>query len=168
LSDPLYLYVTVLKCAESNVSVTDIQCVLPYFSNSLINVGSPSGSFCRLYKTRYSIFFSETVQATTGTSHSLTAPRLWSNSVWDMSNGPLALCSGAVTYLAVSWCKLSHIRGNTSTAAAGKHNGRHHDNPAHRPRNHTLYDKPLIRIVFHVTQKDRRSSLMMAGYCRNM
>jgi hypothetical protein len=41
-------------------------------------------------------------------------------------------------------------------------------NPAHRPRNHTLYDIPPIRIVFHVTQKGLRSSLMMAGYCRNM
>jgi hypothetical protein len=36
-------------------------------------------------------------------------------------------------------------------------------NPAHRPRNHTLYDIPPIRFVFQVTQKDLRSSLMMAG-----
>jgi hypothetical protein len=27
---------------------------------------------------------------------------------------------------------------------------------------------PPIRFVFQVTQKDLRSSLMMAGYCRNM
>jgi hypothetical protein len=40
--------------------------------------------------------------------------------------------------------------------------------PAHRPRNHTLYDTPPIQFVFQVTQKDLRSSLMMAGYCRNM
>jgi hypothetical protein len=43
-----------------------------------------------------------------------------------------------------------------------------HDNPAHRPRNHTLYDTPPIRFVFQVTQEDLISSLMMAGYCRNM
>jgi hypothetical protein len=40
--------------------------------------------------------------------------------------------------------------------------------PAHRPRNHTLYDIPPIRFVFKVTQKNLRSSLMVAGYCRNM
>jgi hypothetical protein len=45
---------------------------------------------------------------------------------------------------------------------------RSHDTPAHRSRNHTLYDIPPIRFVFQVTQKDIRSSLMMAGYCRNM
>jgi hypothetical protein len=39
---------------------------------------------------------------------------------------------------------------------------------AHRPRNHTLYDIPPFLFVFQVTQKDIRSSLMMAGYCRNM
>jgi hypothetical protein len=33
------------------------------------------------------------------------------------------------------------------------------------PRNHTLYDIPPIRFVFHVTQKDIRSSLMMEDYC---
>jgi hypothetical protein len=38
---------------------------------------------------------------------------------------------------------------------------------AHRPRNHTLYDIPLIRSVFHVIQTDSRSSLMMTDYCRN-
>jgi hypothetical protein len=27
---------------------------------------------------------------------------------------------------------------------------------------------PPIRFVFQVTQKDKRSSLMMAGYCQNM
>jgi hypothetical protein len=43
-----------------------------------------------------------------------------------------------------------------------------HDSPAHKPRNHTLYDIPHIRFVFQVTQKDLRSSLMMANYCRNM
>jgi hypothetical protein len=37
-----------------------------------------------------------------------------------------------------------------------------------RPRNHTLYDKPPIRFVFQVTQKDLRSSPMMAGYFPNM
>jgi hypothetical protein len=42
------------------------------------------------------------------------------------------------------------------------------DTPAHRPRNHTLCYIPPIRFVFQVTQKDTRSSLMMAGYCRNM
>jgi hypothetical protein len=42
------------------------------------------------------------------------------------------------------------------------------DTPAHRPRKHTLYDIPLSRFVFQVTQKDLGSSLMMAGYCRNM
>jgi hypothetical protein len=35
-------------------------------------------------------------------------------------------------------------------------------------RNHTLYDIPPIRFVFQVTQKGLRSSLVMAGYCRNM
>jgi hypothetical protein len=49
----------------------------------------------------------------------------------------------------------------------GKHNRRNRDTPAHRPRNHTLYDIPPIRFVFKVTQKDLRSSVMMAGYCRN-
>jgi hypothetical protein len=43
-----------------------------------------------------------------------------------------------------------------------------HDKPAHWPRNHTLYDIPPIRLVFQVTQKDLSSSLMVAGYCRNM
>jgi hypothetical protein len=43
-----------------------------------------------------------------------------------------------------------------------------HDTPAHRSRNHTLYDTPPIRFVFQVTQEDLRNSLMMAGYCRNM
>jgi hypothetical protein len=33
---------------------------------------------------------------------------------------------------------------------------------------HTLYDIPPIRFVFQVTQKEIRSSLLMAGYCRNM
>jgi hypothetical protein len=45
---------------------------------------------------------------------------------------------------------------------------RNHDTPAHRPHNHTLYDIPPIRFIFQVTQKDLRSSLMMAGYCRSM
>jgi hypothetical protein len=44
---------------------------------------------------------------------------------------------------------------------------RNRDNPAHRPRNHTLYDIPPILFVFQVTQKDLTNSLMMAGYCRN-
>jgi hypothetical protein len=43
-----------------------------------------------------------------------------------------------------------------------------HSIPAHRPRNHTLYVIPPIRFVFQVTQKDLRSSLMMAGCCQNM
>jgi hypothetical protein len=43
-----------------------------------------------------------------------------------------------------------------------------HDTPVHRPHKHTLYDIPPIRFVFQVTQKDLRSSLMMADYCRNM
>jgi hypothetical protein len=42
------------------------------------------------------------------------------------------------------------------------------DTPTHGSRNHTLYDIPPIRSVFQVTQMDPRSSLMMAGYCRNM
>jgi hypothetical protein len=46
--------------------------------------------------------------------------------------------------------------------------GGNHDNPAHRLRNHTLYDVPPIRFLFQVTQKDIRSPLMMAGYYRNM
>jgi hypothetical protein len=46
--------------------------------------------------------------------------------------------------------------------------GRNVDTAAHRPRYHTLYDIPPIRFVFRVSQKDLRSSLMMAGYCRNM
>jgi hypothetical protein len=44
----------------------------------------------------------------------------------------------------------------------------YHDTPAHRPRNHKLYNIPPIRFVFQVTQKDLVSSLMMAGYCRNI
>jgi hypothetical protein len=31
-----------------------------------------------------------------------------------------------------------------------------------------ILDIPPIRFIFKVTQKDLRSSLMMAGYCRNM
>jgi hypothetical protein len=52
--------------------------------------------------------------------------------------------------------------------SVGTHNTRSHDNPAHRPRNHTLYDIPTLSCVFQVTQEDPISSLMMAGYCRNM
>jgi hypothetical protein len=48
--------------------------------------------------------------------------------------------------------------------SAGKHNRRNHDNPAHRPRNHTLYDIPPIRFVFQVTRKDLRISLMLAKH----
>jgi hypothetical protein len=44
---------------------------------------------------------------------------------------------------------------------------RNHATPARRPRNHTLNDIPPIRSVIKVTQKDRRSSMMMAGYCRS-
>jgi hypothetical protein len=42
------------------------------------------------------------------------------------------------------------------------------NNPAHRPRNHTLYDIPTLSLYFQVTQEDPISSLMMVGYCRNM
>jgi hypothetical protein len=49
--------------------------------------------------------------------------------------------------------------------SAGKHNRRNHDSPAHRLLNCTLYDIPPIPFVIHVTQKDPRSSLMMADYC---
>jgi hypothetical protein len=38
----------------------------------------------------------------------------------------------------------------------------------YRFHNHTLYDIPPIPFVIEVTQKDLRSSLMMADYCRNM
>jgi hypothetical protein len=50
---------------------------------------------------------------------------------------------------------------------AGNYNRRNHNTPAHRSRNHTLYDIPPIRSVIQVTQTDQRSPLMMAGYCRN-
>jgi hypothetical protein len=53
-------------------------------------------------------------------------------------------------------------------SSAGKHNRRNHDTSAHRPSDHTLYDKSPIWFVFQVTQKDLRSSLIMADYCRNM
>jgi hypothetical protein len=53
-------------------------------------------------------------------------------------------------------------------SAAGKHNRWNHNTLPHRPRNYTLYDIPPIRSVFQVTQMDPRSSLTMAGYCRNM
>jgi hypothetical protein len=43
-----------------------------------------------------------------------------------------------------------------------------HDTPAHRPRNHKLYDIPPTRSVFQVTQTDPRSTLMTVDYCRNM
>jgi hypothetical protein len=65
---------------------------------------------------------------------------------------------GGISYnvsLCGLWARLSWFRQN-------------HDNPAHRPHNSTLYDIPPIWFVLQVTQKDRRSSLMMAGYCRNM
>jgi hypothetical protein len=42
------------------------------------------------------------------------------------------------------------------------------DTTVHRPRNHTFYDIPPNIFVFQVTQKGLGSSLMMAGYCRNM
>jgi hypothetical protein len=45
---------------------------------------------------------------------------------------------------------------------------RNNDHLTHRSRNHTLYDIPPFGFVFQVTKKDLRSSLMMAGYCRNM
>jgi hypothetical protein len=51
---------------------------------------------------------------------------------------------------------------------AGKHNRWNHNILVHRPHNHTLSDIPPIQFVFQVTQKDLRSSLMMAGYCWNM
>jgi hypothetical protein len=50
----------------------------------------------------------------------------------------------------------------------GKNNRRNHHKSAHRSSNHTLYHIPPIRFVFQVTQRDLRSSMMMAGYCRNM
>jgi hypothetical protein len=68
------------------------------------------------------------------------------------------LCCCAVVLLCC--CAVVH--------SGGKHNRRNHDSPSHRPRNHTLYDIPHIRFVFQAIQKDLRSSLMMAGYCRNM
>jgi hypothetical protein len=37
--------------------------------------------------------------------------------------------------------------------------------PARRPHTHTFYDTPSIPWVFHETQQDLRSSLIMAGYC---
>jgi hypothetical protein len=49
----------------------------------------------------------------------------------------------------------------------GKYN-RWNETPAHRPRNNTSYDIPLISFVFQIIQKEVRSSLMMAGYYRNM
>jgi hypothetical protein len=61
-----------------------------------------------------------------------------------------------------------HHQGASQMHSAGKHNRRNHETPAHRSRNHILYDIPSIRCVFQVTQKDLRSSLMMTGYCRNM
>jgi hypothetical protein len=47
----------------------------------------------------------------------------------------------------------------------GKHNRWNHDNLAHRSHNHTLYDIPPIPFVIETTQKDLRSSLMMADDC---
>jgi hypothetical protein len=62
------------------------------------------------------------------------------------------LCAG------LSWFRLLSFPADT----------RNHNNLTYRPSNHTLYDIPPIRFVFQVTQKDLRSSLMMAGYCQNM
>jgi hypothetical protein len=42
------------------------------------------------------------------------------------------------------------------------------NDPAHGSRDHTLFDIPHIRFVFQITQEDLISSLMIAGYCRNM
>jgi hypothetical protein len=53
-------------------------------------------------------------------------------------------------------------------SCAGQHNRLNHNNLAHRPHNHMLYDIPPIWFVFQVTQKDLRSSLMLADYCQNM
>jgi hypothetical protein len=62
------------------------------------------------------------------------------------------------------WTGLNWLR----LEVAGKYKRRNYDNPAHRLCNYILYDIPPIRFAFQVTQKDLRSSLMMAGYCRNM
>jgi hypothetical protein len=75
---------------------------------------------------------------------------------------PSELCEIQIEYV------VCHINVLVLPSAAGKHNRRNHENPAHRLHNHTLYDTPPIPFVTQVTQKDLRSSLMMADYCWNM
>jgi hypothetical protein len=58
-----------------------------------------------------------------------------------------------VYHVSVSVCRIAQVN---------------HGNPAHRPRNPTLYDIPPTPFVIQLTQKDLRISLIMAGYCRNM
>jgi hypothetical protein len=79
------------------------------------------------------------------------------------------ILSGLKTVLGLMFvpCIIRRSR-NIDMHSAGKHNRRNHDTPAHRSRNHTLYDIPPIRFVFQVTQKDLRSSLMMADHYWNM
>jgi hypothetical protein len=81
------------------------------------------------------------------------------------------LCDVPCHHQGAYWILLSYLKIQTEgwyISWAGTHNTRNHDNPAHRPRNHTLYDIPTLSLHFQVTQEDPISSLMMAGYCRNM
>jgi hypothetical protein len=82
-------------------------------------------------------------------------------------------CTTPLCYVLAATCFGSSLPSSGSfldpSELLGRHNRPNHDNPAHMPRNHTLFDRiPPIQFVFQVTQKDLRSSLMMAGYCRNM
>jgi hypothetical protein len=120
LTEVPYLYVTVQRCTKSNISLTQHACAcaalhFQFTHQYLGNVRSPSGSFCRLYKTRYSISFPETVQASNGTSHSVMAPRSWSNSGWEISPGPVFRQSHSMQLLGEK-CHMSE--GNAALATS--------------------------------------------------
>jgi hypothetical protein len=124
---------------------------------------------------------------TTGEKHGKTSVRV----VEKCPDIPVAV----VQYTFTHWILLSYLKTTTEGWYIMIHNTRNHDNPAHRPRNHTLYDIPTLSCVFQVTQEDCPahrprnhtlydiptlscvfqvtqedpiSSLMMAGYCQNM
>jgi hypothetical protein len=76
------------------------------------------------------------------------------------------ICVPYLPWFRWSVCRICH--GSVDLCAGLPWFRRNHGNPAHSSSNHTLYAISPIRFVFQVTQKDLRSSLMMAGYCRNM
>jgi hypothetical protein len=96
-------------------------------------------------------------------------PRSWVPEVSMLTTRPPKPLTSKLLEIQIEWV-VYHItcgymafvsggRDSVHIHSAGKHNTQNHDTPAHRSRNHTLYDMPLIRFVFQVTQKDLRSFL---------